>query len=298
MRSFGFVLSLGLLTGCATSYPIQTGDLDGGLHPVSAKLVSQEIPTPTEAQKDQLVVVAVHGYTATTFELKPAADHLRSQGLLVSEVLLGAHGTRVQDFEKSTWKTWQAPIVAEYKALQQQGYRNIALFGTSTGGTLILEALSSGKIAPAPRRIALIAPLIEIRNKTAGYAGLLDWLGVKYLDTNPKGASAGKWYRFRPTGTITSLVDITEIMKARLRAGLGVEGAKTLVLQSTGDGTVDPVSAQLLRDGFKTDLTVEMVPSTMHIPIWPDGVDAHTFTAEEAALRQQLLEKIAAHLTS
>lgn len=298
MRRLGIALFIGLLTGCSTTYPIQAGDLDDGKRPDVAKLVSQEFPTPTEAEKDQLVVLAAHGYTATTFELKPAANYLRSQGLRVSEVLLGAHGTNIQDFEKSTWKTWQAPIVAEYKALQDRGYRNIAILGTSTGGTLILEALTSGKISPAPKRIALVAPLIEIKNKLAGYAGLLDWFGLKYIDTNPTGDSIGHWYRFRPAPTITSLVDITEIMKARLRTGIRVEGAKTLVMQSTGDSTVDPVSAELLRDGIKSDLTVEMVPSTMHIPIWPDGVDGHTFTAEEASLRQQLLEKIRAHLAS
>ncbi len=298
MRRLGFALLIGALTGCSTTYPIQAGDLDGGTMTVTPKLVSQEIPAPTELQKDQLVVVAAHGYTATTFELKPAVDYLRSQNMLVSEVLLGAHGTNIQDFEKSTWKTWQAPIVAEYQALQDKGYRNIALLGTSTGGTLILEALSSGKISPAPRRIALVAPLVEIKNKAAGYAGLLDWLGVKYLDTNPEGASVGKWYRFRPASTITSLVDLTEIVKSRLRTGIRLEGANTLVIQANGDGTVDPVSAELLRNGVKSDLSVQMVPSTMHIPIWPDNVDGHTFTADETALRQQLLQQIGTHLGS
>ncbi|HEY9854821.1 MAG TPA: hypothetical protein V6D05_03720, partial [Stenomitos sp.] len=252
MRRLGLTLLLGLVTGCSTTYPIQAGDLDGGTHPASSKLVSQEFPNPSEAEKDQLVVVAAHGYTATTFELQPAAIYLRSQGMRVSEVLLGAHGTSVQDFEKSTWKTWQAPIVDEYHALQSKGYRNIALLGTSTGCTLILEALSSGKISPAPKRVALVAPLIEIKNKMAGYAGLLDWFGMKYLDTNPKGDSVGNWYRFRPASTITSLVDLTEVMKARLRTGITLDGTKTLVVQSDQDPTVDPVSAELLKQGLKS----------------------------------------------
>lgn len=298
MRPLGFALLLGLVTGCSTTYPIAAGDLDDGLRPAAAKLVSQEIPAPTEAQKDQLVVVAAHGYTATTYEIKPAADYLRGQGMLVSEVLLGAHGTNIRDFEKSTWKTWQAPIVAEYQALQKSGYRNIALLGTSTGCTLMLEALSSGKISPAPRRIALVAPLVEIKNKAAGYAGILDWFGMKYLDTNPKGTSVGNWYRFRPSSTVTTLVDLTEILKSQLRTGLTIQGSKLLVLQSTQDPTVDPVSAELLKNGVKGDLTVQMVPSTMHIPIWPDGVNGRTFTSEETALRQQLLETIGTHLGS
>lgn len=298
MRRLGIALLLGLATGCSTTYPIQAGDLDDGAHPVTPRLVSQEFASPSEAEKDALVVVAVHGYTATTYELKPAADYLRSQGIRVSEVLLGAHGTSIQDFEKSTWKTWEAPIVAEYQALRQEGYRNVALLGTSTGGTLILEALTSGKLVPAPKRLAMVAPLIEIKNKLAGYAGLLDWLGMKYVDTNPQGTSIGNWYRFRPAGTITSLVDLTEIMKFRLRTGVRLDGTKTLVFQSKDDPTVDPVSAELLRQGLKSDLEVELVDSSLHIPIWPDGVGGHAFSAQEAALRQQILERIRAHLAS
>lgn len=299
MRRIGIWLGLLLASGCSSvTYPIQAGDLDAGTNPDHSVLVSEQIPNPTDAQKSQLVVVAAHGYTATTYEIHPVAEYLRSQGMLVSEVLLGAHGTNIQDFAKSTWRTWQAPMVAEYNNLKTKGYQNIAILGTSTGGTLWLEALSSGALSPVPKRIVLVAPLIEYQNKLASYAGLLDMLGYRYIDTNPTGGSVGHWYRFRPASTVSSLVELTEIVKSRLKAGIPVPNdTKTLIIQSNGDTTVNPVSADIVRAGL-TGVTLDRVHSDRHIPIWPTDVGPTPLNADEQTLRAQLFQTIAQHLAS
>lgn len=300
MRYIAPWLMMAFLAGCSTTYPTQAGDLDAGSLPDKSKLVSEEVLNPTEAQKAQPVVITAHGYTATTYETHPVADYLRSQGMLVSEVLLGAHGTSIQDFEKSTWKIWQAPLIAEYNALVAKGFTNIEILGTSTGGTLWLEALSRNALTPPPKRVVSVDSLIEIRNKLAGYAGVLPWAGVSYLDMKPSGNSVGHWYRFRPASTVISLVDLTEIMKARLKTGFQLSSdSKVLAIQSTQDPTVEPVSVDLITSGLKGGtVTPHKVNSTMHIPIWPDGVDGHVFTAEESALRTELFQKIQQFLGS
>lgn len=300
MRRFAPWLLLTLLAGCSTTYPTAAGDLDTGSLPDHSILVSATVPEPTSAQKDQRVVITAHGYTATTYETHPVADYLRGQGMLVSEVLLGGHGTSIQDFEKSTWKTWQAPLIAEYNALVAKGFNNIEIMGTSTGGTLWLEALSRNVLNPAPQRIVLVDSLIEIHNKLAGYAGVLPWAGISYLDMKPTGNSVGHWYRFRPASTVVSLVDLTEIVKNRLKTGIQLPtDSKTLAIQATNDPTVEPASVDLITNGLRGGtVTPKKVNSNMHIPIWPDGVDNHVFTAEESALRTQLFQDIQQHLGS
>lgn len=295
MRSRHLAIAL-LLAGCAppTATP---GELDDGLRPHRSRLVSQEIPAPTEAQKAAPVVIAAHGFNATEFETSLAAAHLRARGALVSEVLLGGHGTSLEDFSRSTWRTWQAPVLAEYEALVARGYASIGFVTTSTGGTVLLEALGRGALKPAPTRIAMVAPLVDVAPggpRALGYAGLLRWLGVAGQAVDRTGTAKGNWYRYRPVEQLMQLVDLTEVTKGRLRAGIPLgDGASVLVVQATQDPTVDPKGAELVRSGLRGGaVRVEYLASGLHVPIWPDGV-TETFTAADAEHRERALGWIA-----
>ncbi|MBO9541535.1 hypothetical protein J7643_13180 [bacterium] len=290
------------LTGCPTPYEIRNGDLDSGLvsdASIKADLVSVTVPAPTAQQKATPVVIAVHGFTATPFEMQDAATYLRGQGLLVSKVLLGGHGTSLSKFEQATWKDWQAPILDEYKALKAKGYQKITFLTVSTGGTLVLEALSRDAFSPQPPRIVMLSPIAEFKDKRAGYLVPLSWLGVSAAQ-KVSGTGLGHWYRNRPVSTIASLIDLTEIVKDRLRKRIVLASSTdVLILQPKGDQTVDPVSAPLIDEGLKGGVhKVEMIESDLHVPIRPDGVDDHTYTPAELATKQMLLEKILQHLTS
>ncbi|HEY9899241.1 MAG TPA: hypothetical protein V6D00_08680 [Pantanalinema sp.] len=299
MRRLTFALlpaTLAALTGCPAAFEIRNGDLDGGLvsdASIKADLVSAAVPTPTEEQKATPVVIAVHGFTATPYEVQDAATYLRGQGLLVSKVLLGGHGTSLSKFEQSTWKDWQAPVIEEYKALKAKGFQKITFLTVSTGGTLLLEALSRDVFSPQPPRVVMISPIAEFKDKRAGYLVPLSWLGVSAAQ-KVTGTAIGHWYRNRPVSTISSLIDLTEIVKDRLRKRIALASdTRVLILQPEGDQTVDPVSAPLIDEGLKGGThKVEMVKSDLHVPIRPDGVDEHTFTAEEKATKDALLQKI------
>ncbi|MNY25306.1 hypothetical protein D3C86_1590810 [compost metagenome] len=231
--------------------------------------------------------------------MQDAATYLRGQGLLVSKVLLGGHGTSLSRFEQSTWKDWQAPILDEYKALKAKGYQKITFLTVSTGGTLVLEALSRDAFSPQPPRIVMLSPIAEFKDKRAGYLVPLSWLGVSAAQ-KVSGTGLGHWYRNRPVSTIASLIDLTEIVKDRLRKRIVLASdTRVLILQPKGDQTVDPLSAPLIDEGLKGGShKVELVESDLHVPIRPDGVDEHQFTPAELTTKQQLLEKIRQHLTS
>lgn len=290
------------LTGCPAAFEIRNGDLDSGLvtdASVKADLVSATVPNPTDQQKATPVVIAVHGFTATPFEIQDAATYLRGQGLLVSKVLLGGHGTSLTKFEQADWEDWQEPVVEEYKALKAKGYQKITFLTVSTGGTLVLEGLSRDAFKPQPPRIVMLSPIAEFKDKRAGYLVPLSWLGVSAAQ-KVTGTAVGHWYRNRPVSSISSLIDLTEIVKDRLRKGIVLASdTKVLILQPKGDQTVDPVSAPLIDEGLKGGThKVEMVDSNLHVPIRPDGVDDHTYTAEELATKQRMLETILTYVTN
>lgn len=288
-----FILGLALLSvGCSTSYVTTAKDLDTGNFQKTSVLVSETVPAPTESQKDAKVVVLAHGYSASTYEMQALQEHLQAKNFLVSNVLLGGHGTSVDAFAPTTWKDWGEPVAAEYLKLRELGFRDVSVVGASTGGALFLEMLAAKQLEPAPQRVVLVAPLVLFKSNTIAFTGLLEWFGAKSSPNNLGLNAEGNWYRNRPVGTLKSLVDLTEIVKGRLRVGIPLEtSSKALIIQSDQDPTVDPQSAQLILRGLQGNVALRMLPSQLHVPIRPLHVDRE-WTPEEITQQQELLTEI------
>lgn len=293
MRRMSLAVALAFaVSACSTSYVITAGDLDDGTKPKKSVLVSELVSSPTDAQKATKVAVLAHGYSASTYEMQALQEYLEGKGYLVSNVLLGGHGTSVHDFEKTTWKDWGRPVQEEYQKLRTLGFRDVSVVGASTGGTLFLEMLSSKKLNPPPKRVVLVGTLVNFREKSIAFTGILGWLGAKSAPNNLGQNAVGNWYRNRPVGTLRSLVDLAEIVKDRLRQGIALEsGSKALIIQSDGDPTVDPESAKLILAGLQGDVSLRMLHSKQHVPIRVPDVD-RDWTDQEKAQQQELLAEI------
>jgi carboxylesterase len=285
-------------SGCVSRFAFDERDLDAGTHPVASALLSQLRPHPTAAERERPVMVVTHGYSTTTWDTEPVASTLEQDGVLVSRVCLGGHGTSIQDFEASDWHRWEAPLVAEYRALREQGYRHVGVFGHSTGGTLWLRALADGKLGVAPERVVLLSPLIKFAPITAliQLVGVAPYLNVRAIERPVAGGSKGHTYRFRPMTTLRSLAELTEGLHRRLAYGIALPAtSRVLIVQGDGDPVVDPRGARELAAaivGPRVELM--LVPSAMHNPIGPDGIQGHVFSPAEARLRRRILERIAA----
>jgi carboxylesterase len=299
MRSSSIALAAALgLASCSPSYPFVAADLDSGQHPDTPNLISRNIPNPSPGQLTAPVVITAHGFGATTYETQAVAQFLSSNSVQVSQVLLGGHGTSLADFSTSNWQKWQAPMLAEYQALAGQGYQNLSVLGTSTGGTLWLEALSRGLLKPAPKRIIMVSPILEFGDRRVGYAPLLSWVGMKKENTLT-GTSPGHWYRFDPVDQLNSLVDLTEVMKGRLRQVITIPtGTKVLIVQGDQDGTADASGANEFKQGMFGSVTLDLFHSSLHVPIRFDGIDSHVYTTQEAADRTRIDQEILAFVTS
>jgi len=149
-----FILSLLLVstilfTGCE---PDITDDLldgnvifDASLYKPEEFLVSAKYPNPTAADLEKHIIIAVHGYSASTFEWQEFQDWTDSNATYrVSQVLLGGHGRTYEEFKNATWRDWSTAIATEYEKLEKLGYKKISLVGSSTGGPLLVEAIYSG----------------------------------------------------------------------------------------------------------------------------------------------------------
>ena len=290
MRNKNIYISLLLLvivalSSCSKDPDIDETMLDGdqifdpSIYDPAQYLVSVAINNPGEVQKNTPVVIAVHGYSASTFEWDEFRSYCNSKtNVLVSQVLLGGHGRTYEDFKNSTWEEWQEPIITEYDALRAKGYTNISFAGSSTACPLVLDLIKKGKIGDnGMKHIFLVDPIIVPSDKLLTVIGLVGPM-IGYLETTMTNEEEGHWYHFRPQETLQQLLNLIDKSRKDLQKGYNLpSGTMMKVYKSIKDPTADAVSAVLIYKGLKnsdgSNIDIEMIDSELHVVTRLNGRD-------------------------
>lgn len=267
---------------------------DSSLARPSDFLVSAADFTP--GIKKPAVFIAVHGFSASTFEwLDFNYWCARNSDAKVSRVLLGGHGRDYKDFREATWIDWQRPIVEEYKALRAKDFEKIHIIASSTGCALVLEALASGKIiTDQPMTVTFIDPIIVPSNKQLSLAPLVGGSAIKYTLTEMTAAENGFWYKYRPQEALRELNKVTIEVRKRLEKGITLpHHIKVYVYKSVKDEGADPVSAVLLEKGLN-HCQVTMIDSEKHVFTRLIGRD--DVNSDDLELQEQVFKEILGRL--
>jgi carboxylesterase len=271
------MIALGLTTaGCESPVEYEEWWMDSpevhdpSLNDPSYRLSTR--PGMTTADRARPVIIAAHGFTASTYEWQEFREHAESGSrVLVSLVLLGGHGRSVDEFRESGWREWGEPIVAEYQALLALGYTDISLAGSSTGGALILEQLAAGRYSGSqpPRHFFFIDPIVVPGDKNLTLIPLLRHL-VGNVTTEGTDEEARHGYSNRPTRALAELYELIGRVRSQLARGVHLPaGASAKVYKTAHDETADPVSALLIHKGLKPGaggtVHVQMLDSRLHV---------------------------------
>jgi len=100
----------------------------------------------------------IHGFTATTTEVRPIAVFLHDLDYTVSAPLLPGHGTTPQELNKKKWTDWVNCVEEAYQQLQRT-CRVIFIGGESMGGLLSLYLASKHSDIAG---ILLYAPALKV----------------------------------------------------------------------------------------------------------------------------------------
>ena len=277
-KAFSLLVMAVVGLACSSEPKITKDMLDGGalLDPSIYKpelyLVSKAIPNPTPEQVRRPVIIACHGYSATTFEWDEFRAFLAGRtDLYLSQVLLGGHGRSYDEFKKSTWHDWQAAIIAEYDALTKAGYQNISVVGSSTSGALLLELVASGYFAnrTSPRHVLLVDPIIIPSAKSLSLIQVFGPM-LGYTTADQPAAEDKVFYHFRPQETLQQLENMLNVVRKDLERGITLPSNCLLkVYKSKKDSSADPVSAVLIYQGTKTadgqPTAVQLIDSELHV---------------------------------
>ena len=274
------ILSVALLFPACKKDPKFAADTLGGsselydpsFYTPEKYLVSAAKPNPTPDEAKKPVIIVVHGYSATTFEWNEFRTWAGGRtDFAISQVLLGGHGLDYANFKSATWQVWKQPIMDEYSKLEQQGYTNISLAGSSTGATLILEILADGYFNNhiKPKHVFMVDPIIIPANKTLS---LVDPLGpvIGYTSVDNSAGEEKYYFHYRPYESLQQLNNVINIVRKQLQAGVTLPANCTLkVFKADKDDTADPVSAVLIYLGTKTSagakIDVQLVNSSLHV---------------------------------
>jgi carboxylesterase len=291
------LLTITMLAGCQKDLIFREDDpaFDDTSVRDAPRLASAALHEPGAVMRTAPVVILVHGFGATTFELDPVANDLRTAGAMASQVLLRGHGTTAREMAALSHEEWAEPLRAEYARLHALGFDQVALVGSSTGAALILDLLARGELRPVPRRMVFISPLVEFADWRMRFLPVFERIGVAGSRAILAGESRGHWYPTRPTASLRELRRLTATNRGFLAAGIELPAdCRILVIHATGDPTVAGRGIERLARGIRgAQVEVVRVDSGIHVPVKPVGCD-RAWTPAEIAIHRELITRIRA----
>lgn len=184
----------------------------------------------------------IHGFTATTAEVRPFAHKLHQEGFTTSGVLLPGHGTHPDDLNRSTWKMWLAKVKRSYESLLRQCDR-VWVMGESMGALLALELAAQHPEIPG---LVLFAPAIKVDGLwQARFLALFK----DYLEKNAEDDGL-PWKGY----TVYPLKASVEMLKLQKHTRKQLENISqpTLVMTGELDQTIAPDSAEIILEGIES----------------------------------------------
>jgi carboxylesterase len=193
-------------------------------------------------------ILLVHGFTATTAEVRPIAKALHAKGYTVSGPVLPGHNSYPEEINKFTWRDWVSAVEKAYQELQAR-CDQIFLGGESTGGLLALYLAPqhpeiSGLLTYAPALKINITRFDQLKLRLAA-------LFIPYLP-KPGEDDDLPWKGY----TVNPLKGVIQLLKLQNQVLLLLEQIRCpiLIVQGKLDATVDPSVPQTIYNGVTSSI--------------------------------------------
>ncbi|GAB4480906.1 MAG: alpha/beta fold hydrolase [Anaerolineales bacterium] len=211
-------------------------------------------------------VLLLHGYTATTAEIRPLAEKFHQRGYSVAGPLLPGHGTQPADLNRVRWQDW---LKAGQNALDELNAccERVFVGGESLGGLL---ALALAEENPGLSGLLLYAPAIQLTLSALDQAKL--FLGAPFIEQVPRASldGADDWQGY-PGLPLRGALELLRF-QAATRARLANISQPILLFQGRLDTTVAPQAGEIIFSGVKSSLREHhwLENSNHAIPLGPE----------------------------
>lgn len=221
--------------------------------------------------KTDLAVLYVHGFSATSEELRPVPDLVAAaHGANLVFTRLRGHGRPGAALGEARVRDW-VEDVEEGLAVARAVGREVIVIATSTGGTLVAEALLRPGGQEGLRAVAFVSPNFAINDSRAWMLtlpGARHWLPLvvgRERAWEPSSEAQGRYWTTRyPVSAVTVLAALVKHAAAQDYSRVGVP---TLFYYSAADSVVDAAAT----DRIAADWGRAGIPATV-VPL-PDDAD-------------------------
>ena len=189
-------------------------------------------------------ILLIHGFTATTAEVRPMAHKLHQAGFTTAGPLLPGHGTHPDDLNRTKWPMWVEKAKQSYKTLSRQCHR-VYVAGESMGGVLALEL---ARQHPEIAGLFLFAPATKVNLL---WLTRILWPFLKYQKKSAKKDSLPwKGYNVYPVRAAAEMHKLQQHVQRHL------PDITTPVVVVTGeyDQTIAPDSADIILKNIGTPI--------------------------------------------
>ena len=189
-------------------------------------------------------ILLLHGFTATTVEVRPLAEHLHAAGFSVFSPLLPGHGTQPEDMIRVHWQDWYETARIGLEKLQHTP--NVFVAGESMGGLLSLLLAANH---PSIKGVILYAPAIKINGiwRAKWLAPFIKIMPKNYLPEDNEEDNQNQklpWQGYNVVA-LAAVAQLEKLQKEVLRQILQVK-QPVLIFQGRKDRTIDPFGSELI----------------------------------------------------
>ena len=188
-------------------------------------------------------IVLVHGFTATTIEVRPLGEFLATNGFNIIAPLLPGHNTYPDDLNNRKWNEWTNKVESVTKIALDR-YKDVFIGGESMGGLLSCYIASNH---PEITGLLLYSPAIRVKNLELMY--LLQFF-KRYIrkpslyvdDKDIHDVLPWKGYKVNPTKAAVQLLHLQKEVESRLPSIY----QPTIIFQGKLDKTIDQTGASIV----------------------------------------------------
>lgn len=209
-----------------------------------SRFMSEAKPLYLNANSDaDSVVICLHGFTGTPYEVGPAVGAIAKLGLTTVAPLLPGHGYRDRPEQEQQFAqiTPDGMLTAARQeiAWARQHYRHVGMFGFSMGGAIALSMAAEGLLDAC----AVAAPALRLSRKAEILIPLLSWASFT-LDAPPVEPFYLPVYEFHHSWALRTLWRLGR----QARRQLSQIQCPMLAIHSQHDLTVPPVVLGLMQN--------------------------------------------------
>jgi carboxylesterase len=219
-------------------------------------------------QAGPLGVLLIHGFTATTAEVRPLAKILHQNGYTISGPLLPGHYTQPEDLNRVTWQDWVAEVEQALKQLQAK-CQTIFVGGESTGGLLALYLA-----AHHPETVGVLAYAPALKLAASNFDLFRLNLLAPFVPYVPKESmdSDAQWQGY-PVNPLKGARQLLKLQKIVLPSLSDIR-QPLLVVQGRLDTTVHPSVPETIASQVSSQLVqVHWMEASSHVVIIDQELD-------------------------